>query len=348
MAMVALTGCDQVQDLGRTLVVDSGRPDYGVKVDVACDDPECCQADCNNAKCGADNGCGHPCKVGECPSGATCVDGACLWPTSPNMATWVIVSAGTFVMGSPESEPCRFTNEDQHTVTLTHSFEIQSTEVTQDQFRGLLGYETSKNQGCAQCPVDYARWYDAVAYCSALSHHYGLDPCYSCTGGRGIHMDCRVKDAYEGDRIYKCPGYRLPTEAEWEYAYRAGSTTAYYNGPNHSKGCLGYDTTLNAIAWYHATATDQRPRVVGKKKPNANGLHDMSGNVEEWCHDRWAGSLGGWRATDPAGSESHDHRVVRGGSVLSLPARARAASRGASAPDAYLFATGFRCVRTLP
>ena len=150
---------------------------------------------------------------------------------------------------------------------------------------------------------------------------------------------------YSGENIYDCPGYRLPTEAEWEYAYRAGTTTAFYNGP--ITNCDGSDAKANAIGWYDANS-GATTHPVGQKQANDWGLYDMAGNVWEWCHDWWQTSLGSSAVTDPVGSGT-DSRTARGGSCTFRAGALRAAERYFGFPPDFQFRTiGFRCARTLP
>jgi formylglycine-generating enzyme required for sulfatase activity len=261
---------------------------------------------------------------------------------------WTPVSPGTFTMGSPASEPCRVADETQRKVTLTRAFELASTEVTQEQFQGALGYNPSKNAACGpQCPVDQVSWHESAAYCNALSQKQSLGSCYTCTGS-GPSVTCTVAAAYDGTSktIYDCPGFRLPTEAEWEYAYRAGSSTALYNGAltscSHTDGA---DANADKIAWYYMNAGG-KPHPVGKLQPNAWGLFDLAGNVWEWCHDWHAEPLPTTPIDDPWGPSSGTGRVQKGGSWASEAQYLRAAYRRFAAPGVQYFNYGFRCART--
>jgi len=159
-----------------------------------------------------------------------------------------------------------------------------------------------------------------------------------------------VTPNYAGNKIYDCPGYRLPTEAEWEYAYRAGTKTALYNGPLHV--CQGLDANADKIAWYDGNS-GMEVRPVGLKQPNGWGLYDMAGNAIEYCHDWFQNDLGSAPAVDPAGPSSPDpketHVVIRGGSATVGGLFLRAAAR----EDYHQFtsaseAVSFRCVRSRP
>ena len=266
--------------------------------------------------------------------------------------TWVMVRAGTFIMGSPTSEPCRVANETAHHVTLTHPFEIQTTEVTQGQFQQVMGYNPASFSTCgASCPVETVSWYEAVAYANALSRLRGLTPCYACKGS-GKSITCTGAAAYLGAHIYECPGYRLPTEAEWEYAYRAGTTTPYHNGPNDPKACDGTcqtDARLDQIAWYCKNA-GSKTHPVARKKPNAWGIFDMAGSLWEWCNDLWnAVGPGPAPVTNPWGGSFNGPgamRLNRGGSWDFVSFGHRAAYRNWYYPTSRNDRYGFRCVRT--
>jgi len=262
--------------------------------------------------------------------------------------TWVSVVQGTFTMGSPSSEPCRLTNESAHQVTLTRGFEIQTTEVTQGQFLSLMGYNPAAFGACGgDCPVEEVSWNEAAAYCNALSSAAGQTLCYACTGS-GQSVTCQEAGAYTGKQIYDCPGYRLPTEAEWEYAYRGGTQSAYHSGGNDPSVCAvcsQIDTNLDSIGWYCANSGGTT-RAVGQKQANKWGIFDMAGNVWEWCNDRHEGSLGTSPVTDPWGSPSDPERVLRGGSWVYYASVSRAAYRGWEASTFRFSDLGFRCCRS--
>jgi sulfatase modifying factor 1 len=268
-----------------------------------------------------------------------CDDKTCQFDTSGCVRhQWVRIEAGTFRMGSATSDPDHAANETQHEVTLTRPFEISAYEVTQSQFKRVQRWQPAnfKDESrckAGDCPVENVRWSEAAAYCNALSEQKGLEPCYSCTSLTRT-IDCNPSTGRKQD-IASCPGYRLPTEAEWEYAYRAGSQESYYGGFSADK-----------IAWTQENS-DAAPRPVGQKQPNAWGLYDMAGNVWEWCHDWYTDDLGSSAVTDPSGPAFGDSRVTRGGSWHFEAHRARAALRLFSRPDQRLYDTGFRCVRTL-
>ena len=228
--------------------------------------------------------------------------------------TFVLLPAGTFTMGSPSNEPGRYSNEGpQHQVTLTQPFYMQTTEVTQAQWEAVMGSNPSSFFGCPTCPVERVSWDDAQTYIS-----------YMNTMGEGT--------------------YSLPTEAQWEYAARAGSTTAFYNGGITETGC-GYDPNLDAIGWYCYNADSETHQVAGKA-PNAWGLYDMSGNVYEWCQDWYSSSYYTSSAvTDPTGPSSGSYRVIRGGGWYGSARACRSADRDAYYPDYRINYLGFRLLR---
>ena len=302
----------------------------------------------------------------ECASGNCATDPAgtandrCA-PTGMNY-----IPAGTFTMGSPSGELGRESDETQHSVTISRSFFLGQTEVTQGQWKALSGginpsyfQDTTCIYGCASTesandsgPAEQMDWYAAVAFANAKSTAEGLTACYTLTGCAdvangwkdGIHEGC-TGDTYAG---LACTGYRLPTESEWEYAARAGTSTATYLGNLSGRVTDCTATTaqanLDGIAWW--CRNSQRTHAVGGKSANSFGLYDMLGNVWEWTGD-WYGTYPG-TVTDPTGATTGSARVGRGGSGVNDARSARAAFRGYFTPAVRGDVLGFRLSRTAP
>jgi formylglycine-generating enzyme required for sulfatase activity len=280
-------------------------------------------------------GCPHPQVTPNCKNG------------------WCSVPPGCFWMGSPANELCRESSstETAHKVILTRVFEMAQTEVDQGTFLARMAYNKSSFKSCGdKCPVNSLLWDEAVAYCNALSAEKGLTACFSCTGTENNTI-CTAKPAYAGNKIYDCPGYRLPTEAEWEYAARAGTKTASYLGP--ISNCFGPDPVTDQLGWYlsnsslsiHPTAVqDQNGNPV--YQANGWGFHDLMGNVWEFAHDLFQEDLGAAPQVDPAGSTVGTDHVIRGGSYASRPESLRSANRWYAPTNGS--GLGFRCARTLP
>ena len=245
--------------------------------------------------------------------------------TVPPPEGFVLIPAGSFLMGSPSSELGRDRDERQHEVDITHSFYMQTHEVTQGEWQALMGNNPSHFSSCgSDCPVENVTWYEALAYANALSDSEGLQECYvllNCLGRPGNQMEC------EDVSLNSDCGYRLPTEAEWEYAAKAGSRTAFYNG----------EQMPDDIAWYDANS-NRRTHPVGEKAPNSWGLYDMSGNVWEWCWDRY----------EERDRYEEGDRIGRGGSWLESAENVRSSLRGGGRPYDYDFNIGFRLVRSVP
>jgi formylglycine-generating enzyme required for sulfatase activity len=237
-----------------------------------------------------------------------------------------LIPPWTFNMGSPESELGRFKDEKLHKVTLTKSLYMGKYEVTQGQWKALMGSNPSYFKG-EDLPVERVSWFDAVNFCNKLSDSNGRTRAYTIN-------DENVTWNQNAN------GYRLPTEAEWEYACRAGSSTAFYNGSITNRGG---DPNCDKIAWY-TNYSSSTTHAVGGKTPNAWGLYDMSGNVWEWCWD-WYGIYQG-DVTDPIGDGSGSYRVGQGGGWNSSALNCRSANRCNLDPSYRTSSLGFRIARS--
>ncbi len=213
------------------------------------------------------------------------------------------VPAGSFEMGSAFDDPKHQYDEHPHRVNITKSFRIGVHEVTQSQWKAVMGEVRSSFPG-DDLPVDSVSWKDAVTFCERLSQKEGRT-------------------------------YRLPTEAEWEYACRAGVSG---ESPDHGR--------LEDFAWYDRNG-EETPHAVGTKTPNPWGVCDMRGNVSEWCLDRYTAEYpreDSVNPREPGQALPRDIRVVRGGSYASFPDSCRCAARNSSPPSYQLKETGFRVV----
>jgi len=222
------------------------------------------------------------------------------------------IKSGTFQMGSTRrTDPDGDSNETQHKVTLTRGFWLLDHELTQGEYRFVMGENPSEHTGDWQ-PVERVSWDEAVEFCRRLTE----------------------MDRKKG-RISAQQEYRLPTEAEWEYAARAGTVGARYTW-----GDKNVAVSLDLIAWYSGNSGGH-PHVVMEKFPNAWGLYDMLGNVYEWCSD-WYGVTPTESVTDPTGPGSGSNRVYRGGSWYGDARTARSAFRHWYDPGFRSSVLGFR------
>ena len=224
----------------------------------------------------------------------------------------VLTPKGTFMMGSPESEEARFEDETQHEVTISKDYYLGVHEVTQAQYEKVMGTKPSYFQGdeikgsSTNNPVESVSWLDAVEFCKKLSD---------------------LPEEKAAGRVY-----RLPTEAEWEYACRAGSKSAYSFGESSK--------SLGDYAWFDGNSNNQT-HPVGEKKANAWGLYDMHGNVWEWCSD-WYGEYPKGAVSDPTGPCEGSNRVIRSGGWYGEAALCRSALRRGHVPSIRLNSHGFR------
>lgn len=238
----------------------------------------------------------------------------------------VLIPAGWFAMGSEKEN---YEERPSHKVYVD-AFYMDKYELTQEEYEKVMGEGGAFYGERANVPVKGVSWNNAVKYCNKRSQMEGLEPCYNET-------------TWECD--FSKNGYRLPTEAEWEYACRAGSTGKYCFGNEIEK--------LKEYAWYVRnspvyTSIRDETHSVGVKKPNAFGLYDMHGNVWEWCND-WFDKHYYSKSPEknPKGPSGGKYRVLRGGSWISIPQECRCAKRYWGLAD-YQFMPffGFRCVRT--
>ena len=241
----------------------------------------------------------------------------------------VRIQGGTFMMGSPNNEPGRnFTDESPaHQVTVG-SFQISKFPVTQAEYLEIMGVNPSIHKDQLNNPVDNVSWNNAVDYCNRRSIAEGLTPVYTINGNN-VTWD---KEAN---------GYRLPTEAEWEYACRAGTVTPFYSGSSMNDS--GWNRE-NSFITLESGARHRSTYPVGQKNPNEWGLFDMHGNVLEWCWDFFAPYTAAEK-TDPSGPATGTRRVYRGGNFDFAPAQCRSAYRFGQHQNLRMFYTGFRVAR---
>jgi len=266
-----------------------------------------------------------------------------------------LIPAGTFTMGSPASEVGRYRDEEQHQVTLTNDYYVMTTEVTQGMFYEMMGYDPrdgyTKIYGDGEdYPTYFVNWHMSAAFSNAVTaqhnNEYGtsLSACYSCSG-EGVAVLCtQAMDPYQ------CNGYRLLTEAEWEYAARAETTAAVWtpNGgadiPNEeqyecNEFALSDGTDMSEISWYCANSNTSSQEV-GQLIPNDYGLYDMIGNVWEWTHDAYA-EYDTAPVSDPTTKDGR-YRVFRGGYWGYSPYKHRSAERSGTEAKDQSYIIGFR------
>jgi formylglycine-generating enzyme required for sulfatase activity len=239
----------------------------------------------------------------------------------------VLIPAGNFIMGNTGAY-IKWSNElPSHPVTLTKSFYMGIYEVVQSQWKSVMGDDPSFFKGDS-LPIENVNWYKAIEFCNKLSEKDGLAKCYTING---IDVICD----------WKANGWRLPTEAEWEYSCKAGTTSDFYNGSLTNE--YSADDNLDLIAWYRRNSFKKTIKV-GQKLPNNFGLYDMSGSVWEWCWDLLE-EYKDKPVTDPTGSIPGSQHALRGGSWDEDPYLCTSATRYFEDPGTIVKYFGFRIVR---
>lgn len=268
------------------------------------------------------------------------------------------IPAGTFLMGSPASEPGRDTDETLHSVTLTQPFYLQMTEVTNKQWNGVivaqgLGVNPSSSHTGDTYPVDSVNWYEAILFANTLSVMEGRSQCYnthsSCSGIIGEELI--TGNAYQCttvDYVPDCTGYHLPTEAQWEYGARAGTSTPWhylisYDSSPSGSALLGYNSNLEPVGWYSFNNTPPGTKPVAWKTRNTWYIFDMLGNVWEWVQDWYDSNYYTMAGADidPLGPVT-TFKVIRGGGYSNDPDYVRIAKRYGLGPAGRGDFLGFR------
>lgn len=252
---------------------------------------------------------------------------------SVDSASMALIEGGTFTMGSPLNEAERYEDETQRQVTI-NSFYMAKTELTQEDYYSIMGRNPSENQD-NNLPVENITWYDAIEYCNARSQKEGLTPCYTIKNST-VTWDKSAN------------GYRLPTEAEWEFACRANTKTPFSFGDyveDSDANCYnayGYNNDASG-SWVnnylgHTVSVDSY-------NPNSNGLYNIHGNVAEWVWD-WYGAYSEGSVSNPTGPETGNFKIARGGGWNDMPKHIRSAYRSAFPADVHLYSIGMRLVRS--
>lgn len=283
-------------------------------------------------------------------------------PTQPPTPTGsILIPSGTFIRGSSVSEPCRdYTHENAHTVILTRSFFMQETEVTRKMWADLRTVQPdlladpsdTRISPTMNHPVQKVTWNEAVLYANLMSLRYGLHRCYFKDSSFSEPVDAVNYTTGSFYCDFDANGFRLPTEAEWEYACRAGTTTAFScNEPNYaSTTCRSCVAGELPILEQHAVFCANAPSgmaFVGSRAPNSWNLYDMHGNGREWCWDLCEEYYPSGPVTDPTGASSGFYHIVRGGAFDLQPVYCRSAQRANILPENRIANVSFRLVRSI-
>ncbi|MCL1994086.1 MAG: formylglycine-generating enzyme family protein [Spirochaetes bacterium] len=294
---------------------------------------------------------------------------ACSWyaaelppppPAFESMVDHVWIPGGTFTMGSPEEEGGNTNERPQRQVTISQGFWMGVYPVTRGQWEAVMGSDPSWHTGNPAAgetglrPVTNVSWYDALVFANRLSVMDGLEPAYSINGSTDPDSEewgtvpTANNAAWNAVLVVEgSNGWRLPTEAQWEFAARAGTETAFSNGvdvDDWSNLDPEVESSIREIAWFAGAPGGNMTRQVGQLAANGNGLHDMHGNVWEWVWDR-SGTYPAQAQTDPQGASSGSFRVSRGGSCFLSAQSARSAVRGSVNPFGRSSEQGVRLVR---
>ncbi|GEM_PF-477865 len=243
------------------------------------------------------------------------------WVSAPTDVPLARIAHGAVVIGSDPDEPGRRDDESVWAVGISRDYQVSVTEVTQAQYLAVMGHNPSRNKG-PDYPVESVTWFDALRFCNALSIKQGIKPAYEIT---------KDGDSIEVSWLPNSSGYRLPTEAEWETAARAGRKTPFTVGGRLTQGHANFDNPSGI-------------KTVRCYEPNAAGIYDVEGNVREWCWDGY-GEYGTEPVTDPSGQAASSRRVVRGGSFRTKMEGCRLAGRDSEEAGKRSDDIGFRVVR---
>ncbi len=264
------------------------------------------------------------------------------------------IPAGSFVMGSPESELGRSADEVPHEVTLSRSFLMGETEVAWAEWTSVRDWALSNGYADLPAgrngfegdesgthPVTTVTWFAVVKWLNAKSEREGLAPCYFVAGE--VYRTGNLTPSCD----FEAEGYRLPTEAEWEYACRGGSSEAFYTGEITSTGTVPLDPNLDLAGWYEGNSgLNTHPVGDPQKQENDFELRDMHGNMVEWCWDRY-GTYPVGSVIDPTGATASSSRTLRGGGWFSVSESCRSANRNGVTPGLLDPIVGFRMARSV-